>query len=99
MGCLRDNHTAGRVTRRIRLTSSLLRFVLGTLVFCCARIQKPRRREKYLGLFGPLSLLILLGIWAFGLILGYALLLWPQTQNYTSIRGRHLLDLSLSVVE
>jgi hypothetical protein len=35
-----------------------------------------RRRDKYLGLFGPLSLLILLVIWIVGLIVGYALLFW-----------------------
>lgn len=35
-----------------------------------------KRREKYLGLFGPLSLLLLLAMWAVGLIIGYAILLW-----------------------
>jgi hypothetical protein len=39
-------------------------------------MKNERRREKYLGMFGPLSLLILLGLWAFALILGYAILLW-----------------------
>ncbi|HZE72066.1 MAG TPA: potassium channel family protein [Pyrinomonadaceae bacterium] len=65
-----------RVTRRIRLTSLFYASFWVPWSFVARRIQKPRRREKYLGLFGPLSLLILLGIWAFGLILGYALLLW-----------------------
>ncbi len=39
-------------------------------------MAKSKRREKYLGMFGPLSLLMLLTIWALGLIVGYALILW-----------------------
>ena len=35
-----------------------------------------KRREKYLGAFGPLSLLMLLALWATGLIFGYATLHW-----------------------
>jgi hypothetical protein len=39
-------------------------------------MRNVKRREKYLGIFGPLSLLMLLTMWALGLILGYAILLW-----------------------
>ena len=39
-------------------------------------MTKAKRREKYLGMFGPLSLLLLLATWAFGMIVGYALILW-----------------------
>lgn len=39
-------------------------------------MTKSKRREKYLAMFGPLSLLMLLTMWAFGLIVGYALILW-----------------------
>src|ERR1700737_717202 len=35
----------------------------------------PGRRESRLAIFGPLSLLLLLGIWSLTLILGYALIL------------------------
>ena len=34
------------------------------------------RRDKYLGIYGPLSLLSLLGFWALGLILAFAILQW-----------------------
>jgi hypothetical protein len=50
-------------------------------------IADGRRREKSLGLFGPLSLLILLGVWAFGLILGYALLLWASNSKLNTTAG------------
>lgn len=36
----------------------------------------PRRRETFLSLFGPLSLLVLFGTWALGLVIGFALVHW-----------------------
>lgn len=65
-----------RVTRRIRLTSLFYSSVWTPWSLLVRHINGKRRREKYLGLFGPLSLLILLVIWVSGLIFGYALLFW-----------------------
>jgi len=39
-----------------------------------SRIASPSKRESFLGYFGPLSLLLLLALWASGLIFGFALL-------------------------
>ena len=73
-----------RVTRRIRLTSLFYgSFWLPWSMFV-RNLVRGRRREKSLSLFGPLSLLILLGIWAVGLILGYALLLWATNSRLNS---------------
>ncbi|HEX4761136.1 MAG TPA: hypothetical protein VH256_10060 [Thermoleophilaceae bacterium] len=37
----------------------------------------PRRaRDTMLGLFGPLGLIVMLGLWAFGVVVGYACLHW-----------------------
>ncbi len=42
-----------------------------------ARLIRPgRRRGAFLSIYGPLSLLVLFGIWAVGLIAGFALLHW-----------------------
>lgn len=65
-----------RVTRRVRLTREFYRATWARWVFLAKRIRKPKRRENYLSLFGPLSLLGLLAFWAGGLILGYAILQW-----------------------
>jgi hypothetical protein len=65
-----------RVTRRIRLTSL---FYISVWAICSRFVRTMRnrkRREKYLGTFGPLSLLLLLALWAAGLILGYGLVHW-----------------------
>lgn len=41
-------------------------------------IGKKRRRESFLGAFGPLSLLVLFALWACGLLFAFALLQWAN---------------------
>ncbi len=65
-----------RVARRLRITGIYYR-VLGEIWFAIAeRLRNARRREAYLSLFGPLSLILLLATWAAGLVLGFALIHW-----------------------
>jgi hypothetical protein len=40
------------------------------------RMRPGKRRNAFLSFFGPLSVLVLMGAWALGLILGFALLQW-----------------------
>jgi hypothetical protein len=65
-----------RIGRRVRLTRYFYlvawRFWRGLAL----RVGKASRRESLLGFFGPLSLLVLLCLWACGLILAFALLQW-----------------------
>jgi len=65
-----------RVTRRLRLTSVFYRTIWMLCSGLVRAMRNGKRREKYLGMFGPLSLLMLLAMWAVGLIIGYAILLW-----------------------
>jgi ion channel len=65
-----------RVTRRLRLTTLFYRTTWKPWGYIARHMTDGRRREKYLALFGPLSLLALLVAWATGLIFGYALLQW-----------------------
>jgi hypothetical protein len=63
-----------RVTRRLRPTrffyaTTWRLWKLGTLP-----IRASGRRETYLSYYAPLSLLLLLNLWAFSLVLGFALL-------------------------
>src|SRR5918911_523717 len=67
-----------RVTRRIRLTRALYKVGWTPWSAIAKRVSDKKRREKYLGLFGPLSLLMLLAVWAVALIIGYALLHWAN---------------------
>src|SRR6185437_1535412 len=40
------------------------------------RIRRPKRRDALLALYGQLSLLMLLVVWAVGLVLGFGLMQW-----------------------
>ncbi len=65
-----------KVSRRFRLSNM---FYFSTWIGWSAIGRKMRtgtRREYYLGYFGPLSLLMLLIVWASLLVVGYALLQW-----------------------
>lgn len=65
-----------RVNRRIRLTNVFYASAWIPWFWVASRIENNQAREKFLGLFGPLSLLMLLGLWAVGLIFGFTLLMW-----------------------
>ncbi|HEX8096735.1 MAG TPA: potassium channel family protein, partial [Pyrinomonadaceae bacterium] len=65
-----------RVTRRLRLTVLLYRVMWSSWSAVAKRLRRGKRREAYLSLFGPLSLIVLLTTWAAGQILGFALLNW-----------------------
>jgi hypothetical protein len=63
-----------RVTRRFRL-SRLFYKSLWTLWRFCARLIPARKvRESAFSIFGPLSLLILVAVWAVGLVLSFGLM-------------------------
>lgn len=70
-----------RVTRRLRLTSLFYRSVWGPWAALTRRLENAKQREKYLGLFGPLSLIFLLGFWATGVILGYTIISWSLSEQ------------------
>ena len=62
-----------RVTRSfLRLTASFYRTTWIPWTRLATRIRSTVRRESFLGYFGPLSLIMLLGLWAVGLIFGFA---------------------------
>ncbi len=64
-----------RVTRRLRLVRLFYRLTW-PLWTAAVRVSARRKQENYLSYYGPLSLPILLGIWAAVLIIGFALLYW-----------------------
>lgn len=63
-----------RVSRRIRLARLFYIASWRIWSFIAKKIHSDDRREYYLSYYGPLSLLILLVIWAICLIFGFALL-------------------------
>jgi len=63
-----------RVQRYFKLTAWFYRHTWIPWSAPARRIRSASRRESFLGYFGPLSLILLLVVWAAGLILGFALL-------------------------
>jgi len=63
-----------RVTRRLRPTRMFYRVTWRVWSTIARRMRPGGRRETYLSFFGPLSLLVLLAVWAASLIAGFALL-------------------------
>jgi len=63
-----------RVTRRFRLTRVFFKFTWITWTLVTQLIPSRKRRETLLSFFGPLSLLLLVGVWAVGLVLAFGLM-------------------------
>jgi hypothetical protein len=61
-----------RVQRGFRLTALFYRTTWNVWSRVGRRVTTLSRRENFLGYFGPLSLIVLLGLWLTGLIVGFA---------------------------
>lgn len=76
-----------RVSRRFRLARIYTRSTWRVWSALARRIPSLERREAVLAIYGPLALLVLLALWVFLLILGYALLLWGLATPLTVAGG------------
>jgi hypothetical protein len=74
------------VSRRLRLTRLYFSTTWKHWSRASARIRSDRRRERFLAVYGPLSLLGLAAVWALGLVFGFAGLQWAA--------GSHLAPLN-----
>jgi len=63
-----------RVLRNFKLTAYFYRRTWIPWRKIAGRIKTASRKQNFLGYFGPLSLILLLGFWATGLILGFGLI-------------------------
>lgn len=67
-----------RVTRRYRLARAFYRSTAVPWMAIARSLRSAKRREGFLGVYGPLSVLMLFGVWAGGLILGFGMLQWAD---------------------
>ena len=63
-----------RIGRRVRFTRYFYVVTWSAWRALARRVRKPSRRESLLGIYGPISLILLLGCWAVALITAFALL-------------------------
>ncbi len=81
-----------RVTRRVRLTRLLYSLTWQPWSAFAGSIHKSRRKEKLLSFFGPLSLIMLLSVWAAALVFGFALVHWAVGQFEVGSFGEGLRE-------
>jgi Ion channel len=63
-----------RVTRKIRVTRLFYRTTWGFWKAVVSKLPSRKTREALLGVYGPCSLLLLIAIWALGLVLSFGLM-------------------------
>jgi hypothetical protein len=65
-----------RVARRLRLTRIFYVSTWAPVAGLARRVPAGKKRDRYLAFYGPLSLILLLLVWALGLLLAFGLLQW-----------------------
>ncbi len=63
-----------RVTRKVRVTRFFYRSTWAIWTLVVGKVSGRKLREALLGGYGPISLLLLIAIWAFGLVMGFAMM-------------------------
>jgi hypothetical protein len=87
-----------RVTRKFRLARLFYRSTWNAWKFVMCFLPRPKTREAMLGFYGPLSLLVLVAVWAVGLVLGFGLMQYGAGSAVvtTSNQASFLTDIYLS---
>ncbi|HEX3892297.1 MAG TPA: potassium channel family protein [Terracidiphilus sp.] len=65
-----------RATGRFRITRIFYVLTWAPWVFVANRMRNPRNREAVFSYYGPLSLIVLLMVWAAGMVFGFGLILY-----------------------
>ncbi|HLZ52361.1 MAG TPA: potassium channel family protein [Candidatus Acidoferrum sp.] len=87
-----------RVTRRFRLARLFYKSTWRTWKLVMRLVSSRKRREALLGFYGPLSLLVLVAVWAVGLVLGFGLMQYGagSAVNMTGSESSFMTDIYLS---
>ncbi len=78
-----------RVTRKFRLTRLFYKTTWRTWRFVVGLVPARKSQETLLGFFGPISLLLLIGVWAVGLVLGFGLMQYGAGSAVNVVAGSH----------
>jgi hypothetical protein len=72
-----------RVAGRFRLTALFYRATWTPWAWIGSRFKNKKKREAYLSIYGPLSLLVLLAFWTGVVVVSFALLRWSAAADLT----------------
>jgi hypothetical protein len=73
-----------RVARRFRLSRFFYLSTWAVWSWLARHVRSPKRRERYLSFYGPMSLLFLIITWAAGMIAAFAMVQWAVGLPHTS---------------
>ena len=76
-----------RVSRKFRPTRAFYRLLWAPWRAAAKRVRQGNRRENLLTVFGPLSVILLIALWALGLIVSFGLLHWGLGSQVTASDG------------
>lgn len=87
-----------RVTRRFRLARVFYKSTWRIWKLVMRLVSSRKRREALLGFYGPLSLLVLVAVWAVGLVLGFGLMQYGagSAVNMSGTEPSFMTDIYLS---
>jgi Ion channel len=87
-----------RVTRKFRFTRFYYRLTWASWKFHAQLISSKKARETFLGFYGPISLLFLIGIWAIGLVIAFGMMQYGagSAVNITGTTSSFNTDIYLS---
>jgi hypothetical protein len=87
-----------RVTRKFRLTRVYYRSTWGIWKFIVCLMKDRKARETFLGFYGPISLIVLIAVWAIGLVISFGLMQYGagSAVNVTGLTPSLYTDLYLS---
>jgi hypothetical protein len=77
-----------RVTRKFRLTRVFYKTTWHSWRFVVGLVPARKSQETLLGFYGPISLLLLIGVWAVGLVLGFGLMQYGAG-SAVNVAGSH----------
>jgi hypothetical protein len=87
---------ARHIKRTLRITRVFCKFTWAAFCALALRIRSGRKREHFLAVYGPSSLVLLFGCWATGLITAFALLHWATGLRFNTIRANFSTDFYFS---
>jgi hypothetical protein len=70
-----------RIRRKLRFVTLLFRYTWTLWSWIAERMRQGIRRDMFLSLYGPLSLVMLVGSWVAGLVAGFATVQWSLGQG------------------
>ena len=73
-----------RVSGRVRVSKVFYQLTWKPWAAIGRRMPNGERRESYLSTYGPISLLVLIGLWGTILVMGFALVLWAAGFDFSS---------------